>query len=68
MIFQDPMTSLNPTLRIGTQLTESLRRHFDISKAEARKRAVELLEVRIPKAGARLNDYPHRYSNMRFNA
>ena len=63
MIFQDPMTSLNPTLRIGTQLTESLRRHFDISKAEARKRAVELLEeVRIPKAGARLNDYPHRYS------
>ena len=66
MIFQDPMTSLNPTLRIGTQLTESLRRHFDISKAEARKRAVELLEeVRIPKAGARLNDYPHRYSGMR---
>ncbi|HEU5476523.1 MAG TPA: ABC transporter ATP-binding protein [Gaiellaceae bacterium] len=63
MIFQDPMTSLNPTLTIGTQITETLRRHFDISKEQARKRAVELLEeVHIPDATRRLNDYPHRYS------
>jgi oligopeptide/dipeptide ABC transporter ATP-binding protein len=63
MIFQDPMTSLNPTLTIGTQLTEGMRRHLGLSKAEARKRAVELLEeVRIPSAAGRLRDYPHRFS------
>jgi oligopeptide/dipeptide ABC transporter ATP-binding protein len=63
MIFQDPMTSLNPTLTIGTQITETIRRHYDVSKAQARKRAVELLEeVQIPNAAARLDDYPHRYS------
>ena len=43
MIFQDPMTSLNPTLKIGTQITETLRRHYDTSKDEALKRAIELL-------------------------
>jgi oligopeptide/dipeptide ABC transporter ATP-binding protein len=63
MIFQDPMTSLNPTLTIGTQITETIRRHFDVSKEEARKRAVGLLEeVHIPKAASRLDDYPHRLS------
>jgi oligopeptide/dipeptide ABC transporter ATP-binding protein len=63
MIFQDPMTSLNPTLKIGTQITETLHRHFEMSKEEARKRAVELLdEVRIPRAAERLDDYPHRFS------
>jgi oligopeptide transport system ATP-binding protein len=63
MIFQDPMTSLNPTLKIGTQITESIRRHLGSSKADARKRAIELLdEVRIPNAANRLDDYPHRYS------
>jgi oligopeptide/dipeptide ABC transporter ATP-binding protein len=63
MIFQDPMTSLNPTFKIGTQITETLERHFDISKDDARKRAIELLEeVRIPRAGQRLDDYPHRFS------
>ena len=63
MIFQDPMTSLNPTLKIGTQITESIRRHLGANKAEARKRAIELLEeVRIPNAANRLDDYPHRYS------
>ena len=64
MIFQDPMTSLNPTLTIGTQITETIRRHFGVSKAAARaKRAVELLEeVRIPNARERLDDYPHRLS------
>ena len=63
MIFQDPMTSLNPTLRIGTQITETIRRHLGMSKDEARKRAVELLEeVGIPKAAERLDDYPHQFS------
>ncbi|MGH3023372.1 MAG: ABC transporter ATP-binding protein [Gaiellaceae bacterium] len=63
MIFQDPMTSLNPTIKISTQITEVLRRHLDLSKDQARKRAIELLEeVRIPKAAERLDDYPHRFS------
>jgi oligopeptide/dipeptide ABC transporter ATP-binding protein len=63
MIFQDPMTSLNPTLTIGTQITETIRRHFGASKAQARKRALDLLEeVHIPNAAKRLDDYPHRLS------
>jgi oligopeptide/dipeptide ABC transporter ATP-binding protein len=63
MIFQDPMTSLNPTLTIGTQITEALRRHLGMDGDEARRRAVGLLEeVRIPDAAGRLNDYPHSYS------
>jgi oligopeptide transport system ATP-binding protein len=63
MIFQDPMTSLNPTLTIGTQIVETLQRHLGMSKQEAERRAVELLEeVRIPSARARLADYPHRFS------
>jgi oligopeptide/dipeptide ABC transporter ATP-binding protein len=63
MIFQDPMTSLNPTLTIGTQITETIRRHFDVSKDEAEKRALGLLEeVHIPNAAKRLDDYPHRLS------
>ena len=63
MIFQDPMTSLNPTLTIGLQLTETIRRHLGYSKARARKRAIELLdEVQISNAERRLDDYPHRLS------
>jgi len=63
MIFQDPMTSLNPTLTIGLQLTETMRRHLELSRDQARKRAIELLEeVHIPNARGRLDDYPHRYS------
>jgi oligopeptide/dipeptide ABC transporter ATP-binding protein len=63
MIFQDPMTSLNPTLKIGTQITEVLERHLKMKRSAARKRAVELLdEVKIPNAKSRLDDYPHRYS------
>jgi ABC-type dipeptide/oligopeptide/nickel transport system ATPase component len=63
MIFQDPMTSLNPTLTIGTQITETIRRHYDVSQKQADKKAVELLEkVRIPRASERLGDYPHRFS------
>jgi oligopeptide/dipeptide ABC transporter ATP-binding protein len=63
MIFQDPMTSLNPTLTIGTQITETIRRHYDVSQKQANKKAIELLEeVRIPRASERLDDYPHRFS------
>ena len=63
MIFQDPMTSLNPTLTIGTQITETIRRHYDVSQKQADKKAIELLEeVRIPRAAERLKDYPHRFS------
>jgi oligopeptide/dipeptide ABC transporter ATP-binding protein len=63
MIFQDPMTSLNPTLTIGLQITETIRRHYDVSKQDARKKAIELLEeVRVPRAAERLDDYPHRFS------
>jgi oligopeptide transport system ATP-binding protein len=63
MIFQDPMTSLNPTLKIGTQIMETMREHLGYDKAQARKRAIELLEeVHIPNAKDRLDDYPHRFS------
>jgi oligopeptide/dipeptide ABC transporter ATP-binding protein len=63
MIFQDPMTSLNPTLTIETQIVETIRRHSEMSKEAARKRALELLEeVHIPNAAKRLEDYPHRLS------
>ena len=59
MIFQDPMTSLNPTLTIGTQITETIRRHLGLSKADADKRAVSLLEeVHIPDAKRRLQRLP----------
>ena len=63
MIFQEPMTSLNPTLTIGRQLTESLDLHLGMKKKEARSRAVELLElVGIPSAASRADDYPHQFS------
>jgi peptide/nickel transport system ATP-binding protein len=63
MIFQDPMTSLNPVLKVGRQLTESLRKHLDMDKATAREEAARLLDqVGIPDAGARLGDYPHQFS------
>ena len=63
MVFQDPMTSLNPVKRIGTQLTEGMRYHLGMSSADADKRAVELLQqVHIPSAGQRLRQYPHELS------
>lgn len=63
MVFQDPMTSLNPVLTIGKQLEEPLMLHVGMSKSQARARAAELLSmVGIPNAADRLNDYPHQYS------
>ena len=63
MVFQDPMTSLNPVLRIGEQLGEALRWHDSLSKEDIRDRVVETLRlVGIPNAGARLSDYPHQFS------
>ncbi|MHB1355589.1 MAG: ABC transporter ATP-binding protein [Anaerolineae bacterium] len=63
MVFQDPMTSLNPVLTIGQQIMEALQLHLGMDKEQARKRAAELLEmVNIPKAADRLNDYPHQFS------
>ncbi len=63
MIFQEPMTSLNPVLTIGRQLGEMLRLHLGMTEKEARKRSVELLNmVGVPGAGARLDDYPHQFS------
>ncbi len=63
MIFQDPMTSLNPVLSIRTQIVEALRLHQGLRGAEARKRAIELLEmVGIPSPGQRVNQYPHQFS------
>jgi len=63
MIFQDPMTSLNPVLTIGRQIGEALELHMGMNKDEARKRSAELLAmVGIPEADARLDDYPHQFS------
>jgi oligopeptide/dipeptide ABC transporter ATP-binding protein len=63
MIFQDPMTSLNPVLTIGRQIREVLQQHFDLDKGEAIRRAAALLEqVGIPSPDLRLRDYPHQFS------
>src|SRR5919205_3559080 len=63
MVFQDPMTSLNPVLTIGTQITEALELHLGMTREQARKRAAELLKmVNIPEAEHRLDDYPHQFS------
>ena len=63
MIFQEPMTSLNPTMTIGRQLTEMLELHLGMNTEAGKKRAAELLGlVGIPSAAARLDDYPHQFS------
>ena len=63
MIFQDPMTSLNPVLSVGDQLIEAVLLHQDVSPRQARKQAIEGLdEVGIPRAERRIDDYPHQFS------
>ena len=63
MIFQDPMTSLNPTMKIGKQVMEPLIKHQKLSKQDAKKRALDILNlVGLPKAKERFNNYPHQFS------
>jgi peptide/nickel transport system ATP-binding protein/oligopeptide transport system ATP-binding protein len=63
MIFQDPMTSLNPVYRVGWQIEEQIREHEQISKQAAHARAIDLLAaVGIPRPAERINDYPHQFS------
>ncbi len=63
MIFQDPMTSLNPVYKVGKQIVEAIRAHRDVSKSEARERAIEMLDaVGIPAPEERVDSYPHEFS------
>jgi oligopeptide/dipeptide ABC transporter ATP-binding protein len=63
MIFQDPMTSLNPVYTVGWQIEEQLKEHYELSKGQARRRASELLaQVGIPRPEQRIDDYPHQFS------
>jgi oligopeptide/dipeptide ABC transporter ATP-binding protein len=63
MIFQDPMTSLNPVYRIGEQICEAIQAHEDVDKRQAKRRAIDLLrQVGIPRPEVRVDDYPHQFS------
>ncbi len=63
MVFQDPLTSLNPLYTVARQITETIRAHHDVGPSEARKRAIALLDrVGIPAAARRIDDYPHHFS------
>ncbi len=63
MVFQEPMTSLNPVFTIGDQIAESVRHHLNLSRKEAMRRAIDLLdEVGIPDAASHVSDYPHQFS------
>jgi len=63
MIFQEPMTSLNPVLKIGVQMNEILIKHYDMNEAEATKKSIEMLiAVGIPAPEQRINEYPHQFS------
>lgn len=69
MIFQEPMTSLNPAFTIGDQISEAVLCHSEISQAEARAETIRLLEkVRMPAAASRFDDYPHQFSRWHATA
>ena len=69
MIFQDPMTSLNPVLTIGRQIAEPLQEHLGLGRRAARERAIELLDlVGVPSASERIDQYPHQFSAVCGNA
>src|ERR1700722_6947062 len=60
MVFQDPARSLNPTMKIGSQITEASGSHFDVTRDDAKKQAINLLQmVRLPSAETRFSEYPH---------
>src|SRR5690625_7891794 len=66
MIFQDPITALNPTLTIGTQLIEGLLQHTKLSRSKAKKRALEMMDlVGIPNPQERLKQYPYQFSGAK---
>lgn len=63
MVFQDPMTSLNPTMKIGKQIVEGLMKHQKLTQADAKKKAIEMLDlVAVPQPEKRVNQYPHEFS------
>ena len=63
MVFQDPMTSLNPTMKVGAQIVEGVKRHRDITKEEGEKLAIDMLKkVSVPNPEKRVNQYPHEFS------
>ena len=63
MVFQDPMTSLNPTMKVGKQIVEGLLRHKKLEKSEAKQKAIDLLDlVSVPQPEKRVNQYPHEFS------
>ncbi|NMR86136.1 ABC transporter ATP-binding protein, partial [Vibrio parahaemolyticus] len=63
MVFQDPMTSLNPTMRVGKQIVEGLIKHQKLTSKEAHKKAIEMLKlVSVPQPEKRVNQYPHEFS------
>lgn len=63
MVFQDPMTSLNPTMKVGNQIVEGLMKHQKLSRREAHKKAIEMLDlVAVPQPEKRVNQYPHEFS------
>ena len=63
MIFQEPMSSLNPVMTVGDQISETVRKHQDVSRSEAKSRSIELLrKVGVPSPEERVNDYPHQFS------
>ena len=68
LIFQDPMSSLNPVMTIGDQIAEAIQQHFSLSKSDTHRRVLELLQqVELPEPQKRIKDYPHQLSGVSAN-